>query len=60
MENPLVSIIMPVYNGEKYLSLSIESVLRQTYSNFELLIINDGSIDNTEKIINSYKKRIVE
>lgn len=57
MENPLVSIIMPVYNGEKYLSLSIESVLRQTYSNFELLIINDGSIDNTEKIINSYKKK---
>jgi len=50
----LVSIIMPVYNGEKYLHLAIESVLAQTYNNFELIIINDGSTDNSEEIIKSY------
>jgi glycosyltransferase involved in cell wall biosynthesis len=50
---------MPVYNGEKYLRESIESILNQTYSNFEFLIINDGSTDNSEKIIKSYNdKRI--
>ena len=45
-----VSVIMPVYNAEKYLSEAIESVLNQMYTNFELLLINDRSTDNSKKI----------
>lgn len=48
--NKLVSIILPVYNGEKTILETVESVLNQTYSNFELYIINDGSSDNTDII----------
>lgn len=51
---PLVSVVMPAYNCERTLSLAIDSVLNQTYSNFELIIINDGSTDNTVNIIKSY------
>ena len=50
----LVSIIMPVYNAEKFLHTSIESILKQTYKNFEFIIINDGSTDNSKKIIQNY------
>lgn len=50
----LVSVIMPVYNGEQYLKEAIESILSQSYVNFEFIIINDGSQDNTEEIILSY------
>ncbi len=50
----MISIIMPAYNAAKYISASIESVLRQTYSRFELIIINDGSVDETENIIKRY------
>jgi len=46
-----ISIILPTHNGGSYIKQSIESVLKQTYSNFELTIINDGSSDNTEEII---------
>src|SRR5699024_10471201 len=49
-----VSIIMPVYNSENTVGKSIESVLNQTYKNIELIIINDGSNDNTEPIIVKY------
>ena len=52
---PCVSVVMSVYNGEQYLVESIQSILNQTYSNFEFIIINDGSTDQTEKIIKSYK-----
>ncbi len=59
MENPLVTVLMPVYNGEKYLREAIESILNQTFTDFEFLIINDGSTDNTKEIILSYNdKRI--
>ena len=53
-QRPLVSIIMPAYNAEKYIQESIESVLAQTYQNWELLIVNDASTDNTKAIINNY------
>ena len=51
----MISVIMSVYNGDKFLSSSIESILKQTYSDFELLILDDGSTDNTSKILNSYR-----
>ncbi|MGV1717174.1 glycosyltransferase family 2 protein [Vibrio furnissii] len=59
IQKPLVSVVMPVYNSELYLEKAIESVLSQSYSNFELLIIDDGSTDNSISIVNSFKdKRI--
>ena len=53
-----VSIIIPVYNGSNYVNLAIDSALRQTYKNIEIIVINDGSKDNTLKIINSYGDKI--
>lgn len=55
MKNPTISVVMPVYNGQLYLNEAIESILNQTYSDFEFIIINDGSSDSTESIILSYK-----
>lgn len=55
----LVSIVMPAYNVEKYIEESIESVLYQTYSNWELIIVNDCSLDNTYKIIKNIIKKIL-
>lgn len=52
-----VSIIMPVYNAEKYLKRAIESVLNQTYTNFELILINDESTDNSKEICKEYSKK---
>ena len=54
-----VTVLMAVYNGEKYLREAIDSILRQTFTDFEFLIINDGSTDNSVEIIKSYDdKRI--
>lgn len=52
--SPFFSVIMPVFNGEKYLSKAIKSVLRQTYSGFELIIVDDCSTDNTWNIIEKF------
>src|SRR5687768_3986107 len=51
---PLVSVILPVYNGGMYIETAIVSVLSQSYRNLELLIVNDGSTDNSEEVISRY------
>ena len=51
MMNPKISIIVPIYNVEKYLEKCISSLLNQTFSNFELILVNDGSPDNCGKEI---------
>ena len=53
---PLVSVVMPVYNGEKFLSEAIESVLAQTFADFEFIIVDDGSSDRSAQIVRSYAK----
>ena len=53
-EKPLVSIIMPVYNTGKYLDKSIGSIIQQIYENWELIVVDDGSTDNSISIIQSY------
>lgn len=52
---PLISIIVPAYNVEKYIKTCLDSLINQTYSNFEIIVINDGSTDQTEKILNEYE-----
>ena len=59
LSNPTITVLMPVYNGEKYLAEAIESILDQTYTDFEFLILDDCSTDKSHEIISSYKdKRI--
>ena len=54
INDDLVSVIMPAYNSEKYIGEAIDSVLSQSYKNWELIIVNDASSDNTESIIKEY------
>lgn len=54
MKNPLISIILPTHNGQRYVEKSIESCLNQTYQNIELIIVDDASTDDTPKIIREY------
>ena len=59
-EAPLISVVMSVYNDSKFLNTAIQSILDQTFKDFEFIIINDGSTDNTKSIIDSYDdKRII-
>jgi len=58
IDNPKVSVVMPVLNGEKYIVEAIDSVLNQIHGNVELIVINDGSTDRTESILASYGNRI--
>jgi glycosyltransferase involved in cell wall biosynthesis len=51
MSGILFSVIVPTYNREDFIVKTIQSVLSQAYSNFELLIIDDGSTDNTERVV---------
>ncbi|MFN8575414.1 MAG: glycosyltransferase family A protein [Candidatus Sericytochromatia bacterium] len=58
-KNKLISVILPVYNTEKYLHESIESILNQTYKNIELICVNDVSTDDSLKILESYGKKLL-
>lgn len=58
--NPLVSIIVPNYNKEKYIEKCIDSVLKQSYTNYELIIVDDGSTDNSIDIINRYNSNKIK
>ena len=52
-----VSVIVPVYNVEKYLDKCLDSIVNQTFNNYEIIIINDGAPDNSEAIIKKYLKK---
>lgn len=54
MTEPLISIVIPVYNAEKYLRACLDSMLAQTYKNWEAICVNDGSSDNSAQILEEY------
>src|SRR2546423_542832 len=54
---PSVSVLMPVYNGEKYLAAAVESILAQAYRDFEFVILNDGSTDGSMRILERFQRR---
>lgn len=56
-EEPLISIVMPVYNAQAYLNDSIPSILGQTFADFELIVIDDGSTDNSREIVRRYMEK---
>lgn len=56
--NPLVSVIIPAYNGDRFIAETVDTVLRQTYENVEILIVDDGSIDRTRQVLEPYSDRI--
>ena len=58
MEEELVSIIIVCYNGEKFIKRSIQSILKQTYNKIEIIFVNDGSEDKTEKVLESLREDI--
>lgn len=60
MSNPLVTVLTPCYNGEKYLDTYFESILNQDYDNIQLILVNDGSTDNTVEIIEKYRSTLEE
>ena len=55
--SPKISVIIPAYNAEKYIAQTLDCVLRQTEKDFEVIIVNDGSTDDTQKIIDAYKDK---
>ena len=58
ISDPLVSIIIPVYNGARYVKKAIDSALKQDYPNFEIIVVDDGSTDNTEQIASSFGEKV--
>lgn len=57
--NPKVAVIVPVYNTAKYLAQCLDSLLEQTYKNFTIFAVNDGSTDSSELILNKFKEGYV-
>ena len=57
MENDLVSVVVPVYNVEKYLENCVYSIIKQTYENIEIILVDDGSTDNSSSLCDSFMKR---
>jgi len=57
MKNPKISVIVPIYNSEKYLNKCIDSIINQSYKNLELILINDGSSDSSGKILDEYASK---
>ena len=57
MKDVLISIIVPIFNGEAYIENCINSLIKQTYNNIEIIIIDDGSIDNSAVIIDSFARQ---
>ena len=58
--NPLVSVCIPAYNAEKYVTEALESVLRQTYPHIEIIVVNDGSTDQTAVVLEKFQKKGVK
>ncbi len=56
-QNPLISVIVPIYNSEKYLDNCVKSIVNQTYENLELILVNDGSTDKSPEICNEWAKK---
>ncbi|MBF2046913.1 MAG: glycosyltransferase [Elainella sp. C42_A2020_010] len=56
---PQVSIIIPAYNGERFITKALDSILAQTYSNYEIIVVNDGSTDQTAAVLQPYRDRIL-
>src|SRR3972149_7949073 len=60
VKQPLVSIIIPAYNEERYIEFSLKSLLSQTYKNIEIIVVDDGSNDQTEQIVGKYPVKLVK
>ena len=59
MLNPFFSVVIPSYNQGRYLKKALDSVFNQTFKNFEVILIDNNSTDNTKKIIKAFKKKII-
>ena len=57
INSPFVSVIMPAYNSERYISTSVKSILDQSYANFEFIIVDDASTDKTSKLLSQSKTK---
>lgn len=59
-DKPLISVVVPIYNVEQYLKRCVDSIRCQTYSNLEIVLVNDGSTDNCGKFVMIIRRKIIE